>query len=126
MSDYWHDQFYKLEEEHVKLHSALEAAQRERDQANEAVKVLSEGKPLGPIIGSHTIVNQALEIKRLTKELEASQEENKGLREVLEEILEALRIHAPGTPLNNHRFDALGIKAYAALALSRTEKKGTP
>ena len=36
--------------------------------------------------------------------------------DALSEVLKALREEAPGTPLNNHRFDALGIKAYAALA----------
>ena len=38
------------------------------------------------------------------------------LLEALTEVMEALRIHAPGTPLNNHKFDALGIKAYAAIS----------
>ncbi|MEY4385608.1 MAG: hypothetical protein RLY20_891 [Verrucomicrobiota bacterium] len=38
------------------------------------------------------------------------------LVEALEEILEALRVDAPGTPLNNHKYDALGIKARAALS----------
>lgn len=37
------------------------------------------------------------------------------LLEALTEVMDALRIHAPGTPLNNHRFDALGIKAHAAI-----------
>ncbi len=37
------------------------------------------------------------------------------LLEVLKEVVEALRIHAPGTSLNNHNFDALGIKAHAAI-----------
>jgi hypothetical protein len=38
------------------------------------------------------------------------------LVEALEEILEALRVDAPGTPLNNHKYDALGIKARAGLS----------
>jgi hypothetical protein len=33
----------------------------------------------------------------------------------LKEITDALRINAPGTPLNNHRFDALGIRAHKAI-----------
>jgi hypothetical protein len=37
-------------------------------------------------------------------------------REALFDLLGMLRAEAPGTPLNNHRFDALGIKANAALA----------
>lgn len=36
--------------------------------------------------------------------------------EALTEVMTMLRKEAPGTPLNNHRFDALGVKAYAALA----------
>ncbi len=38
----------------------------------------------------------------------------------LEEVMEALRVNAPGTPLNNHRFDSVGIKAYAAIAKARS------
>ena len=41
------------------------------------------------------------------------------LLEALEEVMDALRIHAPGTALNNHKFDALGIKAYAAIAKAK-------
>ncbi len=33
----------------------------------------------------------------------------------LKAVVEALRIHAPGTPLNNHQFDALGIQANNAI-----------
>lgn len=39
----------------------------------------------------------------------------------LKAVVEALRIHAPGTKLNNHQFDALGIDAYAAIA--KAERK---
>lgn len=38
------------------------------------------------------------------------------LLEALSEVMALLRKEAPGTPLNNHRFDALGIKAYAAIS----------
>jgi hypothetical protein len=38
------------------------------------------------------------------------------VREVLVEVMQMLKHEAPGTPLNNHRFDALGAKAYAALS----------
>ena len=38
------------------------------------------------------------------------------LLEALKEALDLLRKEAPGTPLNNHRFDAIGIRAYAAIA----------
>jgi hypothetical protein len=41
------------------------------------------------------------------------------LFEVLSDLLEMLRKEAPGTPLNNHRFDALGIKAHNALTKAR-------
>lgn len=41
------------------------------------------------------------------------------LLDALTDILEALRIHAPGTALNNRQFTDLGIKAYAALAKAR-------
>lgn len=41
------------------------------------------------------------------------------LLEVLSELVETLRREAPGTPLNNHRFDALGIKANAVIAKAR-------
>lgn len=38
------------------------------------------------------------------------------LLETLKELVDVLRKEAPGTPLNNHRFDMLGAKAYAAIA----------
>jgi hypothetical protein len=38
------------------------------------------------------------------------------LLEALTELLAMLRKHAPGTTLNNHRFDALGIKCNNAVA----------
>jgi hypothetical protein len=34
----------------------------------------------------------------------------------LVDVIAALREEAPGTPLNNHRFDALGMRAHAAIA----------
>ena len=37
------------------------------------------------------------------------------LRTILTEILDALRKDAPGTPLNNRKYDQLGIRAYAAI-----------
>jgi hypothetical protein len=37
------------------------------------------------------------------------------LLEALSELVEVLRKEAPGTALNNHRFDALGIKANDAI-----------
>lgn len=40
------------------------------------------------------------------------------LVEALKEVVAALRENAPGTALNNHRFDALGIKCHKALALA--------
>lgn len=101
----------EAEEKTDTLLSALEAAQRERDQANEAVQTLSEGKPLGPLVGSHTIVNQALEIKRLTKELEAAQEENKGLREEYKEFADGI---AAQTLAQDERETALEEKLEAS------------
>jgi hypothetical protein len=41
------------------------------------------------------------------------------LYEALAELVETLRREAPGTALNNHRFDALGIKANNALSKAR-------
>jgi len=54
-------------------------------------------------------------IRRLNATVAAQAEEIERLREVLGEILDVLRIHAPGTPLNNHAFDSLGVRARAAL-----------
>lgn len=51
--------------------------------------------------------------------LAAERAKNAKLVEALEEILEALRVDAPGTPLNNRKYDALGIEARAALAAAR-------
>jgi hypothetical protein len=34
----------------------------------------------------------------------------------LKAIVDALRIDAPGTPLNNHKYDVLGAAAHAAIA----------
>ena len=45
----------------------------------------------------------------------AEREKHLELRSVLRDILNALRDDAPGTPLNNHKYDQLGIRAYAAL-----------
>ncbi len=47
---------------------------------------------------------------------------NAAMREVIEafdEVLSFLRKEAPGTPLNNHRFDNIGIRAYAAVSHAR-------
>jgi hypothetical protein len=41
------------------------------------------------------------------------------LTRVTEEIVNTLKREAPGTPLNNHKFDGLGIDAYRAIALAR-------
>lgn len=35
---------------------------------------------------------------------------------VLKDVIATLRQEAPGTPLNNRRFDELGARAYAAIA----------
>lgn len=43
------------------------------------------------------------------------QEINAELLAVLKEVVETLRREAPGTPLNNHRFDGLGIRANNAI-----------
>lgn len=45
------------------------------------------------------------------------------LLESLMEVMAALRKEAPGTPFNNPRFDALGIKCYAAIAKALGEQK---
>jgi hypothetical protein len=54
----------------------------------------------------------------------------KEARKTFGELMATLRKEAPDTPLNNHRFDALGIRAYdalakidAALALQAKEKE---
>jgi hypothetical protein len=47
-------------------------------------------------------------------------------REVFGEVLETLKRAAPGTPLNNHRFDGLGIRAYAAIAALDAVLAATP
>ena len=55
------------------------------------------------------------EAQERDRKIAAQAEEIERLREVLGEILNVLRIHAPGTPLNNHAFDSLGVRARAAL-----------
>lgn len=40
------------------------------------------------------------------------------LRDAMGELLEFLRVNAPGTPLNNHKFDALGLKCRNAYTAS--------
>ena len=68
-----------LEDGHKALHKMLsghDVAQRaeierlthELHQSNEACVALREGKPLGPIIGAQTILNQAKEIARLREQ----------------------------------------------------------
>jgi hypothetical protein len=47
-------------------------------------------------------------------------------RDVFGEVLDTLRREAPGTPLNNHRFDGLGIRAYAAIAALDAVLAATP
>ena len=56
----------------------------------------------------------------------AKEEAASAMLEALKEVIEVLRIHAPGTPLNNHRFDALGIKAHAAIAAAEAAGITTP
>lgn len=46
------------------------------------------------------------------------------LFEALKDLVEVLRREAPGTPLNNTRFDALGIKANNALAKAAGTGRG--
>ncbi len=38
------------------------------------------------------------------------------LAAALKELMDTLRVHAPGTTLNNHQFDTLGIRCNNALA----------
>jgi hypothetical protein len=45
---------------------------------------------------------------------------------VLKEIVEALRREAPGTPLNNHQFDALGARANAVIARAERAASRSP
>ena len=51
---------------------AAEIRRLENDnaQAKEVIQELNAGKPLGPISGAHTIINQAAEIKRLENEVD--------------------------------------------------------
>lgn len=48
------------------------------------------------------------------------------LAAVLHDIVGLLRKEAPGTPLNNHRFDALGARANAALTKFGSEQAALP
>lgn len=43
-------------------------------------------------------------------------EQRDELLAVLKDVIATLRQEAPGTPLNNRRFDELGARAYAAIA----------
>lgn len=51
------------------LEDVVAEKDREIKQANEAIKTLAAGEPLGPLIGAQTIVNQSMEIKRLREAL---------------------------------------------------------
>lgn len=66
----------------------------------EQARVIRDTSPLDATIG------------QLAKQL-------RPLCKVMAEMLEALRKEAPGTPLNNHRFDDLGIRAHDALNRAR-------
>lgn len=50
------------------------------------------------------------------------QDVNIELLSVLKAIVAVLQQEAPGTPLNNHKYDALGIQAHAAIANAEREK----
>lgn len=67
-------------------------------------------------IGNSTRLEKG-ECESLTRLLSAAPE----LFEALDELLAMFRKEAPGTTLNNHRFDALGIKCHTALAKARGE-----
>jgi hypothetical protein len=56
------------EERCVKYQAEIDRLTHELSQANEACTALRDGKPLGPVIGAQTILNQSKEIDRLTKE----------------------------------------------------------
>lgn len=53
----------------VEQRAEIDRLTHELTQTNEACAALREGKPLGPIIGAQTILNQAKEIERLKAQL---------------------------------------------------------
>jgi predicted RNase H-like nuclease (RuvC/YqgF family) len=72
----WYDATQGTPCEEIRNAQQVEALEAERDQlkhelsqANEACAALREDKPLGPVIGAQTILNQAKEIERLKAEL---------------------------------------------------------
>jgi hypothetical protein len=60
-------------------------------------------------LASDRIEADAARIKTLKKAL-------REMGETLTEIVEALRKDAPGTPLNNHKYDRLGMRATSAIS----------
>lgn len=55
-------------------------------------------------------------------EIEKLRQINSELYEALDELMTMLRREAPGTSINNHRFDDLGIKCNRILAKARGEQ----
>lgn len=63
--------------------------------------------------------NVAVDVEDIARAIMAAKAEERTngdeMASVLKDILAALRQDAPGTPLNNHKYDALGIRAYDAI-----------
>lgn len=58
----------------------------------------------------------AKRLKDVAVQIETQRAAARQMLAALTAIIAMLRKEAPGTPLNNHRFDALGIQAYNAIA----------
>lgn len=61
------------------------------------------------------------DVDMLQQEIEKLSGQRAALLEALVELVETLRAEAPGSPLNNLRFDALAAKARDAIAKARGE-----
>ena len=65
---------------------------RQLAEATEAVTALSKGKPLGPVVGAQTIINQQAHIKKIEAQLAEAKEK-------LKRTCAAEGIEDPGCPM---------------------------
>jgi len=72
----------KREQRIIELEAEVEKEQRHRKQAEEACQAKEMNVPIGPLVGAHTIMNQACYIKQL-------EAQNERLRQTIHQLRES-------------------------------------
>ena len=76
---------HALNEEILEIVRDVAELERQLAEATEAVTALSKGKPLGPVVGAQTIINQQAHIKKIEAQLAEVNEYATKLEEAVEE-----------------------------------------